>query len=435
MKKVLVVGAARSGISVAKLLVEKHYEVYITDMKVMEAKDKEELQKLGVKIFDGGHDEKLKAIPYDFIVKNPGIPYHAPFIKFFVDNNFKIYTEIEVASWYCNKYNIAAITGTNGKTTATTLLYKMLSAKNEALLAGNIGVPLSQVVLEKGNHEYNVAMELSNFQLLGCEKFNPHISTVMNLSPDHLDYMDNDVEAYYKSKMLIYRNNGENDIFLKNIDDVNINRLANNIPGKVYTFSIYKKADICITKDWITFKDEQLVALDDIKVVGNHNIQNVMVAATMAFLMGIDKNTIRETVSNFFGVEHRLEFVKEISDIKYYNDSKSTNPDSLITALEAFDTPVILLAGGYDKGNDFDFLNNYKEKIKHLYAYGDTKNKIKESFENCTICETLDEAFDKANNSASKGDIILLSPGCASYDQFKNYEDRGNYFKNIVRGM
>lgn len=430
MKDVLVIGAARSGCAVSKLLVEKGYHVLLTNKDKVD--NKEELEKLGIEVYDGGHPAFLIK-EYEFVVKNPGIPYSVSFVSEINKIN-KIYTEIEVGYWYLKDRNIAAITGTNGKTTVTQLTYEIINSVFKTEVAGNIGVPLCELV----NDDFtNLVLELSNFQLLGCESFKPHIGVVLNLAPDHLDYMNGDVEAYYKSKMLIYKNMNENDYFLRNVDDENIMKYAVNIKAQVIDFSLDRR-DVDLyyhqSQNNIYYKDEILISLDNIKLVGKHNIQNIMVASCIAYLSGVDKESIQKVVNSFIGVEHRLEFVESINGVKYYNDSKATNPDACEVALNAFDDNIILLAGGYDKKLPFDFLNKYDHKIKQIYAYGDTKYQIGDILSDKTvICNDLNEALDKASVFASSGDVILLSPACASYDQFKNFEKRGEYFKELVK--
>lgn len=432
-KQVLVVGGARSGISIAKLLLQQGYEVYLTDMQKID--NTQFSCDDNIHIYDQGHPAFLLDNEYEFVVKNPGIPYHAPFIKKVIDKKIPIYTEVEVASWFANNYTYGAITGTNGKTTATTLLRDILMTTFKTSEAGNIGKPLAEVVLED-NKDYKIALELSNFQLLGCKKLKPKVSTILNLTPDHLDYMDNDLNAYYSSKFKIMQACDEDDYFLLNLDDQNIVDLMPDCKCKVLTYSLKTKADIYIDNNILFLKDEPIIDLNNIQVFGDHNYQNIMVASTMAYLLGVSKENIQKAVDNFKGVEHRLEYVGNHHDIKFYNDSKSTNPDALIKALNAFDKPVILLMGGYNKGNDFHFLNDYNHKINHLICYGDTSQIISDCYQDKSyICNDLEEAFQKALALANPNDVVLLSPACASYDQYQSYEKRGEHFKELVKGV
>lgn len=430
MKKILVIGAARSGSAVCKLLVKHHYDVYLTDQK--KVAEKEELEALGVHVYDEGHPDLLKKIKYEFVVKNPGIPYRAPLIHYFVEKQVKIYTEIEVAYWFANKFQYGAITGTNGKTTITSILYELLKYNQKASVAGNIGTPLSEVALLHEEEERDIALELSNFQLLGCEKFHPHVAVVCNLSPDHLDYM-NSLEEYYISKMKIYENQTIEDYFLRNCDDVNIMKYAKDIPSTIIDFSLVdKNVDLYIKDNAVYLHNTKLFDIKILKIVGKHNLSNAMVAACMAYKLGVSIPDIQDGLMKFKSVEHRLEYVCEVNGVKFYNDSKATNPEAVVPALQAFDENVILLAGGYDKKLSFDILKPYNSHVKHCFAFGETKKEFKKIFTNVSECLDMKEAIQSAIQLATKKDIILLSPACASYDQFKSYEQRGEIFKEYV---
>ncbi|MDL2276827.1 UDP-N-acetylmuramoyl-L-alanine--D-glutamate ligase [Breznakia sp. OttesenSCG-928-G09] len=429
MKSVLVIGAARSGVAVSKLLQKKNFQVFLTDAKSIQ--EKQELEAMGIKVFDEGHPDFLKEQKYDFIVKNPGIPYYVPFIAYFVDEGYKIYTEIEVASWYANDFHYAAVTGTNGKTTTVSILYALLNEEKKAYAAGNIGTPLSELVLSHEDEDVNVALELSNFQLLGVEKFKPKVSTVTNLAPDHLDYMK-DLDAYYKSKMKIYECCDETDFFLRNIDDENVLQYATNIPCNIIDYSLTKKADLYIDNNQVYYKDTKLFDIDILKLVGKHNVANSMVAACMAYILGVSLEHIQSGLKMFKSVEHRLEYVAKKDGVLFYNDSKATNAEAVVPALEAFDRNIILLAGGYDKKLSFDILKPYDNRVKKCFSFGETKNLFLDVFTNTETCETMEEAFQKAVMIAQTGDVVLLSPACASYDQFVSYEQRGMVFKELV---
>lgn len=431
--KVLVIGAALSGSEVSKLLVKQGYEVILTDAKTIE--NKKELEELGIKVFDGGHPESLKNEKYDFIVKNPGIKYNTPFVDYFVKRGDKVLNEIEVASKFVN-YKYGAITGTNGKTTTTTLLGEILKKKYKdlAYTSGNIGNPLSSIVSSNINKECYIALEISGFQLLACPEFKPHVSTIMNLTPDHLDYFDN-VDDYYASKCLIYKNQDKNDYFIRNIDDEEIVKRTNDVKCNVINMSLNKDADLCLKGDKVVYKDVELFNANDLKLVGKHNLMNAMVAACMGYLLGVDVIDIKEAISEFKGIEHRIEFVKEINGVKYYNDSKGTNVDSTVVALKAFDQPVILLAGGHDKHTGFKEVMPYLNKVKNMFVFGETKEELKSIYPNAILVEDMREALEKANETAKEGDIVLLSPMCSSYDQFKNFEERGDIFKELVNKL
>lgn len=431
MEKVLVIGAARSGSAVSRLLASEHYDVYLTDMK--EIANKKELEEVGIHVYDNGHPDFLKDLDYAFVVKNPGIPYRVPFIAYFVEKKVPIYTEIEIAYRYAPNFIYGAITGTNGKTTITSILYELLVYNNNALVAGNIGTPLSEVVLQDKNSKKDVAIELSNFQLLGCESFHPIVSVVSNLTPDHLDYMGS-VDAYYESKMKVYENQTKEDWFLRNVDDENVMKYAKDIPATIIDFSLVREDVDLYRKDGSVYlKGEKLFDENILTIVGDHNVSNAMVAACMAYKMGVSIENIRDGLSKFKSVEHRLEYIMEQDGVKFYNDSKATNAEAVVPALKAFDKNIILLAGGYDKKLPFDILKPFDERIKHCFAFGETKNAFLDIFTNTSLCEDMKEALDKAVKLSSPGDVILLSPACASYDQFKSYEERGRIFKDYVR--
>lgn len=432
MKRVLVIGAAKSGIAVSKLLASKGYDVYLTDGK--QITEKAALEALKLKVYDEGHPEFLKTIEFDFVVKNPGIPYHVPFVDYFVKKQIPIYNEIEIAASFVN-YRYGVITGTNGKTTTTTLLgafLKCLDKRNTAV--GNIGLPLSDIVMEYGDIDLTLAVEIAAFQLLGVKNFHPETAVCLNLTPDHLDYFG-ELEVYYQAKMLVYANMTGDDWFLLNLDDEEVVEHAKNIKCRVITYSLKKDADLCLKGDGVYLFNELLFKRDDLKLVGMHNLQNAMVAACMAYKLGVSSKDIQEVIKNFKGVEHRIEFVKEVDGVRYYNDSKGTNPDSTIVALKAFEKPVILLAGGYDKKIGFDSVKPYLNKVKKMYVFGETKASLKALYPDAVVVENLEEAFKQAHLEAQSGDVVLLSPMCASWDQFPNFEVRGEYFKELVNTL
>ncbi|MGM9948228.1 UDP-N-acetylmuramoyl-L-alanine--D-glutamate ligase [Floccifex sp.] len=430
MAKVLVLGAARSGIAVSKLLNQKGYETFITDMKAIDCK--EELIEMGIHVFDNGHPDCLKDIDFEFVVKNPGIPYRVEWIQYFLKKNVPIYTEIEIGYRFAPNFTYGAITGTDGKTTITTLLYEMLQKNKKALVAGNIGTPLSELVYQYGNETKDVALELSNFQLLGMTSFRPLVSTVTNLAPDHLDYMDS-LDEYYSSKMKIYQNCMESDYFIRNVDDENIVKYAINIPCNVIDFSL-KREDVDLYRKghYAYYKDICLFDIDELKIVGDFNCGNAMMASCMAYLMGVSLEDIQDVISSFKGVEHRIEYIATIDDVRYYNDTKATNTHAACAALSAFDRNLILLCGGKDKHISFDDMKAFDSIVKHCFSFGQTKEKFKDIFTNQTSCQTMQEAFEHAVAVAKPGDTVLLSPACSSFDQFKNYEVRGEIFKQMV---
>ncbi len=432
MEKVLVIGAARSGVAASKLLKREGYDVILTDMK--EIPEQKELEDLGIAVYGGGHPEFLKDEDYAFIVKNPGIPYRAPLVAYFKEKGVPIYTEIETA--YRAAYpdfEYGAITGTDGKTTITTLLYEMLKAHDEkAQVAGNIGVPLSEIVLNAPEGKVPVALELSNFQLLGIERFRPHISVVSNLAPDHLDYMDS-LEDYYSSKFRIAMNEGPQDYFIRNLDDPEIMKRAQNLPCQIIDFSLSDpNANLRVEDGKAMLDDVVLFEVKDLKLVGSFNLANAMMAAAMAYHLGVPATTIDEVIKNFKGVEHRIEYVDEIDGVRIYNDSKATNTHSASAALSSFDQGIRLLAGGKDKGIDYSVLKTFDNRIAKCYAFGQIEDQFKDIFTRTETCQTMEQALDKALEEAKPGEVILLCPATSSFDQFKNYEVRGEIFKQLV---
>ncbi len=432
MNKVLIIGCAKSGYWASKLLNKKGYEVIITDAK--EIKEKDELEKLGIKVYDNGHPDFLFNLDYEFVVKNPGIPYTNKLVKYFVDSKVKVYTEVETALNYPKNYKIAAITGTNGKTTITTLVYEILKNEFKAYACGNIGTAVSEVVYNHEDEEAKLSLEISAFQLLGAPSFHPECAVITNLTPDHLDYFDC-LDDYYKAKTLVYRNMKEDDWFILNLDDEECVKYCKDIKCKVVTISLEKNADLCLKDDEVVLFDTVLFNKNDLKIIGKHNLFNAMVASCLAYKLGSSVDNIRNTIANFKGVEHRIEFVRELDGVKYYNDSKGTNTDSTVIALKAFDKPVILLAGGHDKHTGFKGIEDNKDKIKKLITFGETKDMLAKIKDDAIVCETMDEALNKAYEIASEGDVVLLSPACSSYDQFKNFEQRGKIFKELVNNL
>ncbi len=418
---VLVMGYSRSTKALVKLL-QKKYRVIVSDIKKHENENNVE--------FILQHEIAQYLSQIKFVVKSPGIPYHNEEVIKIQNYNIPIYTEIEIAYQEAPNFRYIAITGTNGKTTATSLTHHILQQKKPTIVAGNIGVALSEYVSDK---QEDVVLELSNFQLLGIDTFRPHIATIINLTPDHLDYML-DVEKYYISKTNIYKNQTQDDYFLLNIDDENVVKYCVNIPAKIIKFSTKVKTDVYIENNKIYYNQKEIADLKHFPLKGEHNQQNAMIAVMSAYLIGIDKQSIQQGLASFKAIKHRLQYLKTINGVEYYNDSKATNPESLEVALKSFNVAnkIILLAGGYDKKVSFDILKQYNSKIKKVFAFGEVKQLFSSIFDHVALCDNLQEALQKANDIAVKGDIILLSPGCASYDQFESFEHRGDVFIELV---
>ena len=336
-----------------------------------------------------------------------------------------------------------AITGTNGKTTTTSLVYEILKQayKDKALVGGNIGTPLCELVLDydlMNNEGYYISLEISNHQLVDIVDFRPEVATIINLSPDHLETMGS-LENYYKSKTEVYRNMKDNDTFIFNNDDELIKEYTNKYPinCNIETFSLDNTDTYAYIKDdYMYINNEKVLPLNAIKLVGKHNKQNVIIAIMAAKALGISNEDIITAVNNFNGVEHRIEFVREINGARYYNDSKGTNTDASITALKAFDKNIILLVGGYEKGLDMSEMKKYMYKCKNVIGYGAAGKRIASDLvDKPIIVTTLDEAVNKAHELASNGDTVLLSPTTSSFDQYKSYEERGRHFKSLVNSL
>ena len=442
-KKVLVVGLARSGMAAIRVLKKLGAEVTLS-----ESKKKEDIKEIGflnennVEIV--GQDMEVFERDFDFVVKNPGVPYRSPMMQKLQERNIPVITEIELAYQVAKPQHYIAITGTNGKTTTSTLTYEILrrAFPGKAHLCGNIGIPLCEIVMENGLMEeggHYIALEISNFQLVNIDKFRPEVATIINLTPDHIDFMGS-LDNYYKSKTEVYRNMAGNDVFLLNADDPVVKEYTDRYPVKCAkeSFSTDSQSADCIAKDgYLEIKGEKIIPLNAIKIVGKHNLQNVMIAVSAAKAIGISNDVILEAVSSFKGVEHRIEFVREIDGVKYYNDSKGTNTDATITALKAFDRGVILLVGGFEKGLPMDEMKKHLGCVKKIIGFGACGARLVHDLvgEGGIVVTTLDEAVAEANKIAESGDTVLLSPTTSSFDQYTCFEERGDHFKKIINAL
>ena len=442
-KKVLVVGLARSGMAAIRVLKKLGAEVTLS-----ESKKKDDIKEIGflnennVEIV--GQDMAVFERDFDFVVKNPGVPYRSPMMQKLQERNIPVITEIELAYQVAKPQHYIAITGTNGKTTTSTLTYEILrrAFPGKAHLCGNIGIPLCEIVMENGLMEeggHYIALEISNFQLVNIDKFRPEVATIINLTPDHIDFMGS-LDNYYKSKTEVYRNMAGNDVFLLNADDPVVKEYTDRYPVKCAkeSFSTDSQSADCIAKDgYLEIKGEKIIPLNAIKIVGKHNLQNVMIAVSAAKAIGISNDVILDAVSSFKGVEHRIEFVREINGVKYYNDSKGTNTDATITALKAFDRGVILLVGGFEKGLPMDEMKKHLGCVKKIIGFGACGARLVHDLvgEDGIVVTTLDEAVAEANKIAESGDTVLLSPTTSSFDQYTCCEERGDHFKKIINAL
>ncbi len=442
-KKVLVIGLARSGMAAIRVLKKLGAEVTLSESKKREEiKEIDFLNENGVEIV--GQDMSVFERDFDLVVKNPGVPYRSPMIRRLEERGIPVITEIELAYQVAKPQHYIAITGTNGKTTTSTLTYEILrrAFPGKAHLCGNIGIPLCEIVTENGLMEeggHYIALEISNFQLVNIDRFRPEVATIINLTPDHIDFMGS-LDNYYKSKTEVYRNMADSDVFLLNADDPVVKEYTDRYPVKCVkeSFSIDTENADCIAKDgYIEIKGEKIIPLDAIKIVGKHNLQNVMIAVSAAKAIGISNDVILDAVSSFRGVEHRIEFVREINGVKYYNDSKGTNTDATITALKAFDHGVILLVGGFEKGLPMDEMKKHLGCVKKVVGFGACGPRLVKDLVggDGIVVTTLDEAIAEANKIAESGDTVLLSPTTSSFDQYTCFEERGEHFKKIVNAL
>ena len=442
-KKVLVIGLARSGLAAIKLLTKLGAVVTLSENKPeSEIKDAEALKEMGVEIV--GQSMDIFERDYDLCVKNPGVPYRAPFILKLEENGVPVITEIELGYRVAKPQNYLTITGTNGKTTTTTLTYEILNKAfpGKAHVCGNIGIPYCEIVLNENLLEeegHFIALEISNYQLVNIDKFRPRAATILNLTPDHIDCMGS-LENYYKSKTEVYRNMAGDDLFVLNADDALIAQYTYDYPVncKVQTFSLDRTdTDSFIKDDYMWIAGEKVLPLSAVRLPGKHNLQNTIAAVSLCKSVGISNDIITEAVKEFTGVEHRIEFVRELDGVRYYNDSKGTNTDATVTALKAFDKGVILLLGGFEKGLPMDDVKANLGCVKKVIGYGACGARlVKDTVgDDGIVVETLPQAIEAAKAVATEGDTVLLSPSTSSFDQYSCFEERGEHFKEIVNSL
>ncbi|UJS28717.1 UDP-N-acetylmuramoyl-L-alanine--D-glutamate ligase [Macrococcoides canis] len=434
-KKVLVLGLGKSGYETAKLLHRLGAQVTVNDGKdVSQTEQYRELTEMGITVIGGQHPLSLLDNT-TLIVKNPGIPYTLPLIEQAQKMDIPVITEVELA-YEINEGSIIGITGTNGKTTVTSLIGDMFKAHHHAgLLCGNIGFVASKVAQNAGVHD-TLVMELSSFQLMGIQKFRPHIALITNIYSAHLDYHGTQ-QSYIDAKMQIAKNQTHEDFLIFN--DKQRALLQNyDVQSKVVYFSTDKKVEgVYIDNNKVYFYDEFIIDVADIVLPGVHNLENVLASIAAAKLAGIDNINICDTLKTFEGIKHRLQFVTETDGVKYYNDSKATNTLATSFALDSFQQPIHWLAGGLDRGNGFEDLDAHIAHVKRMYIFGETTEKLT-AFAAlhhipCTICIDVTDAVMKAAAYTEQGDVVLLSPACASWDQYPTYEVRGEHFISQVK--
>lgn len=444
MKRLVILGGGESGVGTAILGKQKGWEVFLSDKGSLKPHYRETLNKEGIQWEEGTHTEK-KILSADVIMKSPGIPDKAPIIKKAHEKGIAVISEIEFASQYTDSL-IVGITGSNGKTTTTLLTYHIFKeAGLQVGLGGNIGYSFAELVATE-NPPYYV-LEISSFQLDGIEHFAPHIAVLLNITPDHLDRYDYKFENYINSKFRIAMNQTENDYLIYDADDEVITQWlsTHTIKSKLIPFSIEKElpqgAFLKDNKIYIMLENQTTeIDVEEISLRGKHNIKNTMAASVAARLVNIRNNSLRESLKGFKGAPHRLEEVKVVDGVTYVNDSKATNVNSVFYALDTIKTPIVWIVGGQDKGNDYNSLLPYvHEKVRAIVCLGVDNTPIIQSFHNTigTLVETrsMDEAVKLAQGFAQEGDTVLLSPACASFDLFKNYEERGDLFKAAVQKL
>ena len=438
-KRVTVVGLARSGIAAARALRDLGAVVTVTDKKPVEQLT-EQLKALGsgfVKVAAGGHPERV-FIETDLIVLSPGVPKIPPILEA-RRHGVKVISELELA-WLLSDSPFIGITGTNGKSTVTTLVGLMLKkSRKKVLVAGNIGNALTEEPRLLRGQDWIVA-EISSFQLEDIETFRPAVAALLNITQDHLDRY-HDITDYGEVKANIFRNQIGQDVLVLNDDDPLVRPMAARAASRVIPFSRLRDLDhgACVKDGYIVFKKERICRVDDMKIQGVHNLENALAAAALSLSAGADRRAVETVLKKFPGLEHRLEFVREKKGVTYINDSKGTNVGAVVKSVEGFTKPVILIAGGLDKGSDFSPLYDLiRRKVKLLVLIGKAADKMAKALGTSTetvFARTLEDGVRLAAAKAVSGDVVLLSPACASFDMFKDFEDRGRQFKKAVKAL
>ena len=436
-KKIFILGMARSGYEAAKLLSDYNNEIIVTDGKEQKEELVSELESLGVKVIITSDQLSLLDDSFDYVIKNPGIKYDNPVVVKAKKLGIKVINEVEMAYSFLDKsVNIIGVTGSNGKTTTTTLISEfMKNSFDNVYLGGNIGIPLSNFVRDIKPNSYLV-LEISDHQLCDMYDFKTNVSVLTNITPTHLDFHKS-YEVYQMTKKKIFNNHTSDDLAVINKDDEVSMKITDDIKSTKVYYGHDKTNLAYYDEEGIYYDGKLVIKLDDIILKGKHNYQNIMGAIIAVKKYGVTDEVIQKVLKEFKGVEHRLEYVDTINGVTYYNDSKATNCVSTITALNSFDKPTILLLGGFDRGHSFHDLDNSMKNVKYVICFGETKNRIEEFCNDLNIkCykkNTLKEAMSVVKDISTPGDIVLLSPACASWDQYDKFEDRGDEFKKLVR--
>lgn len=436
-KKIFILGMARSGYEAAKLLSDYNNEIIATDGKEQKEELVSELESLGVKVIITNDQVSLLDDSFDYVIKNPGIKYDNPVVVKAKELGIKVINEVEMAYSFLNKsVNIIGVTGSNGKTTTTTLISEfMKNSFDNVYLGGNIGIPLSNFVRAIKPNSYLI-LEISDHQLCDMYDFKTNVSVLTNITPTHLDFHKS-YEVYQITKKKIFNNHTSDDLAIINKDDEVSMKITDDIKSTKFYYGHDKTNLAYYDEKGIYYDGKLVIKLDDIILKGKHNYQNIMGAIIAVKKYGVTDEVIQKILKEFKGVEHRLEYVDTINGVTYYNDSKATNCVSTITALNSFDKPTILLLGGYDRGHSFHDLDDSMKNVKCVICFGETKNRIEEFCNDlkikCYKKDTLKEAMSVVKDISTQGDVVLLSPACASWDQYDKFEDRGDEFKKLVR--
>ena len=439
MSKIFVLGMARSGYEVSKYLSKYDNEIIVTDAKEQDEDKVKELERLGVKVVITDKPEELLDNTYDVVIKNPGIKYTNPLIVKADTLNIPVINEVEAASYFFPEgLQVIGVTGSNGKTTTTNLINEMLKKDGKkVIMAGNMGIPVCSV-LNDLTSDTILLLEISIQQLCNMNHFKTNVSILTNLTPTHIDFLDT-YENYMNTKKRIFNNHTDKDIAILNLNNEDEINLTRDIKSHKIYFSSTSNTDICITDNYITYFGEKIIKLEDIKLQGTHNYENICCAIGAVKHYGVKNAAIIKVLEDFGGVEHRLEYVRTLNNVMYYNYSKATNTVSTTIALKAFNKPTILIMGGLDRGHSFEPLNDYMKNVKLVVCYGQTKERIEKWAEGLKIpvkvFDNLHDATIAAAKKATAGDVVLLSPACASWDQYKCFEDRGTEYKKIVNGL
>lgn len=438
-KKILVLGAARSGISCASKLIELNNEVILNDIKETSSFEITKLKEKGVKCIFGSHPDNLLDNSFDYVIKNPGIRNDHKYVILANKLNIPVINEVEFAYHLLPKVKLIAITGTNGKTTTTTLTYNILKEEygSRVKLAGNIGYPLTSIVDTLKDDDILV-MEISCQQLANLNEFKPDIALLTNLSPAHIDFFG-DYETYQNVKLKLFKNQTSKDLAIINLDNPCSMEKTSNLKAKKKYFSLKEKTTASYINSNLMYQDEVIIKRCKMFLKGDHNVSNALGAILICKELKVKNETICKVLENFKGVEHRLEFVKEVNNRKFYNDTEATNIKCTQIALNAFVEPTIIFLGGLERGQDFNELKPFMKNVKLILGIGECRKRVLE-FGNSLGIKTiihkhLKDAFKSAYKNSASGDVILLSPASASWDQYKECEERGAEFKKLVEEL